>query len=746
MTGQALTVLSLLCTRALVVLSEAAPSMSTARYLSSVAASTATLSSNATDAMLLRCANDFVQRLASLLPLLRTAEPLQEDVAIGIFRIAKSNGSGNISPACIDSLLKEVDERLVGPQFAIWKPQTVLASLHAIAIASPSGPLKMVDTLLFCAKEQISQLDERKSARLLWCVATLRKESAHATLWRLLCGRLVRFSRALTSSSRSLVVEALIIVQECTCDAQHELLCVLHENRLAVQEGEAFDGEEVMMMGYDYQALKERLLSDVHLLSVDSIIHMVSQAFGTSSDGSDEANYLIQHLLSRPLKPVVCRELLELLAKVGNSEVAQSLRMKAVECIRGEYGQGSFGKHDPIRDLATVSIAFALERQQTLAVSAGTRMLLEDLIARCHGMSDGVWDRYSGRVTGVLAVALDVLASFVQTGKKPPSLTGIYHQLEQFPESWERGSSPSAVITECAACVCSACHLLRVLSLLNSPFSTAAPPSSVETATLGDGNGTHGSLTEALLRRCTDVFSREGTLLPRAVVFDMWRASTGVEGTSSAVLQPLMELLLNYTEKHPADFPLREVAKFFGTDCHRFPAEAFELFVRCLRNESDNVASSHLDMLVSSMEGVAARGDKALLQRLQLMLFLRPIGHEKALIHAVLFKTPQLVRLFNCCNTASDLTASMQATLLELMVSSCGRCTTMEELNTAASLLPHIERGALKDALAWALAANAQRMHPAVTPDVQKALLIVYLQKGGVAVEEDLLQALRRRA
>ncbi|RNF26027.1 uncharacterized protein Tco025E_01732 [Trypanosoma conorhini] len=747
MTAQARTGLPLLCTRAMLVFAEAAPSMSTARYLSSAAASTASLTRSAPDALLLRCTNAFVQRLASLLPLLHTVEPLHEEVAIGIFRVAKSSGNGNISPACIGSLLQEVDERLVGSQFAMWKPHTIVASLHAIAVASPSGPLNMVDTLLYCAKEQLPRLDERRTARLLWCLATLRREATHAALWRALCARLVRLSKVLTPASLFLVVEALFIVPECTCDAQQELLCVLHGARLAGRDSDNFYGEETAMMGSDYQALKDRLLSDAHLLPVESIIRMLSQTSGTSVEAADEVDYLLQHLLRRPLRPVVCRELLEFLATVGKSEVAQSLRVKAVECIGAEARRGSPGEDDAVRDLASVCVAVVLERQQTLAVSVESRGLLEEFIVRCHGMGDTVWGRYCGRIAGVLAVALDLLSTCGRTDKKFPALAAIDCLLEQFPGAWERGGGTSAEAAECVACVCSACDLLRVPSLLRATFSGAAAPASpLEAATASDGSGTQGGRTDALLRRCTEVFAREGTFLPSAAVFDMWRAAAGAAETRLAALQPLIEWLLSYTEAHPADFSLMDVARFMGSKQHRLPAEAFELFVRCLTNELDGVTPSHLEVLVASLEGVAAQGDTAMLQRIQLLLFLRPLGHEQALIHAVAFTTPQLVRLFNCCSVASDLRASMQATLLELIVGACGRCATMAELNTAASLLPQLERGPLKDALAWALAANARRMPPALTPDVQKALLIVYLQKGGAAVAEDLLQTLRRRA
>ncbi|ESL07222.1 hypothetical protein TRSC58_05094 [Trypanosoma rangeli SC58] len=747
MAAQAQTVLSLLCTRAMVVLAEAAPSMSTARYLSSGAASLSSLVRNTPDTLLLRFTNAFVQRLAFLLPLLRTVEPLQEEVAISIFRIAKNNGSGNISPACIDSVLKEVDERLVGSQFALWKPQTIIASLHAIAVASPSGSLNMVDTLLFCAKEQLPRLDERSTARLLWCVATLHKEAAHATLWRALCGRLVRFSKVITPTSLSLVVEALFIVPGCMCDAQQELLCVLHETRLAGKDSETFHGEEEAVMGNDYQALKDRLLSDAHLLPVESIIHMLSRTSGASLETSDEVNYLLQCLLRRSLKPAMCRELLEFLATIEKSEVTQALRAKAVECICAGDSSDFSGTDNVLRDLASICVAVVLERHQTLGVSMGARKLLEEFIVKCHDVNDTVWGRCSGRIAGVLAVALDVLGACGQTSVRSPSLAGSVLLLEQFPEAWERGGCTSAEITECVACVCSACDLLRVPALLRTPLSASTSAASPVEATMGgDMSGTQGGRTDALLRRCTKVFAREGTFLPSEAVFDMWRAAAGAAGTCLAALQPLMEWLLNYTEEHPADFSLMTVTRFLGANHSRLPAEAVELFVRCLTKESDGVTPTHLDVLVTSLEGAAGQGDTALLQRLQLMLFLRPLGHERALIHAVSFTTPQLVRLFKCCSLASDLTASMQATLLELIISSCGRCATMAELNTAASLLSQLQRGPLKDALARSLAVNARRMPLAVTPDVQKALLIVYLQKGGVAVAEDLRQALQCRA
>ncbi|KEG15423.1 hypothetical protein DQ04_00081220 [Trypanosoma grayi] len=740
-------ILSLLSERA-VSLGDASPCMGTARYLGSIGASLVALSRSTRDVQLARCANTAVQQLASLLPRLPVAVPFPDEVAVHVFRIVKGGSDVNLSPATIGSLLTELDERITGAQIAMWRPQTIVASLHAIAKAALTGPLDMVDALLFCEKQQLSQLDERKTAQLLWCIARLQMEREHAALWKATCRRLLRFSKNMSSTSRLLVVEALITVPECVCDAQQELLCAVQEARLAERDMDAFEGEEEVMMGSDYQALKVRLLSDAHLLPVESIVRMLTKALSASTAGSDEVDYLLRHLQRRSLKAEVCRELLEVLARLEPTELTQSLRRQVIDCIRpGSDGHVESSQVvvvvDPVHALGTVCTAAALERQHTRTVGAETRGLLEELLEKCHEMHDVVWNRYSGRLAGTLGVALDVLASCDPAKEDCASAANCRRMLERFPRAWEEGGVTSAVVTECAACVCSACELLRVPHLLRSTERTIGATDVV----MEEEGETESSMyrgTDALLQRCTDTLERFAPFLSAAVAFEIWRAAAGVATGRSGALRPLMVLLLTFAEQHPAEFSLREVAMFVGAECHQFPAEAFELFVRCLMNESKNVTPAQLDVLAAAVEAVAARLDKALLEKLLLQLFLRPLGQEKALVRTIPIPTSVLVRLYRCCDVASDVAASMQATLLELIVDSCAQCTTMEELNTAASLLPQLQQGTLKDALAWALTKRGT-LNAAVAPDVQKALLVVYLQKAGVAVDEGLLTALRRR-
>ncbi|KAH9601132.1 hypothetical protein LSM04_002923 [Trypanosoma melophagium] len=780
-------ILTKICTRA-VALVDLPPRIENVRHASSISSSLVSLASNKIDTELIPFANGSVERLTSLISHLPVAQALPDDVAVNILRIVKSGSRGCVSPISIKNLLMELDERTIDAQFALWKPLTVVVSLHALAKAAPTQSLHMVDTLLYCAREQLLQLDEQKTARLLWSIATLRMEMKHVSLWKATCRRLIHFLSNLTASSRSLVVEALIIVPECVCDAQQELLSVLQETRLFGRDSDtSLGGEDELLLGKDYQSLKDRLLLDAHLLSAESIIRMLSRTRSASFVDTDEVDFLLQHILRRQqLKEEACHELLEFIVTLEPSELTRSIRSHILNCIRSNCFDGLCSKDVLLSSLGTVCIATVLEKEDstTNGVSDETRLLLEGLISKCHETRDTIWERYNGKVAGLLSVALDILDSCSENIKDTLLFAESIRLLEEFPVSWERGSPGSVVITECTGCICSVCGLLRVPSLLRLSLTSSSSQTtmsteilsspSLSTATTSTKNTTNmttvvgeGGIyrrTCALLQRCTLSLERSTASLSSAFVFDIWRKTPRLvaEGGFDTVLKPLTDLLVNYTEQNPAKFSLREMTKFMRSDSHEFPVEAFELFLRCLMNESDSVTLLHLEVLVTSLETVAARREtkegtivvtgsgiggrkKLFLEQLLLLLFLRPLGHKKALVYVVTFSTPQLVRLFQCCNIVSDVVVSMQATLLELIVNSCMRCTTMEELNTAASLLPQLPSGGLKNALACAISQRAKTINVRSTPDVEKALLVVSLNKAGVPLEEELLKALRRR-
>ncbi|ORC89071.1 uncharacterized protein TM35_000142820 [Trypanosoma theileri] len=780
-----------ICTRA-VTLTNVPPCIDNVRYVSSISSSLVSLASYNVDTQLLQYANTCVQRLTSLISHLPITQTLSDDVTVSILRIVKSGSRGCISSICMRNLLMELDERTIDAQFALWKPSMVLVSLHALAKAAPTEPLEIIDTLLYCAKEHLLQLDEPKTARLLWSIATLRMEMKHTSLWKATCRRLIYFSSNLTASSRSLVVEALIIVPECVCDAQQELLSVLQETRLAGRDGDNFLGsEEELLLGKDYKSLKDRLLSDAHLLPAESIIRMLSRTHSASSVDTDEVDFLLQHILRRQqLGEDLCHELIKFVVTLEPSEVTRSIRRHILNCIRANCLDRLCAKDALLSSLGTVCIATVLEKEDstTHEVSRETQLLLEELISKCHEIRDLVWERYNGKLAGLLSVALDILDSCNENIRDTVLFAEITRLLEEFTASWERGNPGSVVVTECTGCLCSVCDLLRIspllrLSLTSSSLSSSSSPSSLNTTTTSTntikmmtavGEGGIYTRTCGLLQSCTLSLERCTSSLSPAVVFDLWRRTPRLvaDGGFGNVLLPLTELLLNYAEQNPAQFSLREMTKFMRSDSHEFPVEAFEIFVRCLMNESDSVTSLHLEVLLTALETVAAQrgikeetsaatpapttvgsvsttggggGNKLFLERLLLLLFIRPLGHKKALVYVAAFSTPQLVRLYQCCNIVSDVIVSMQATLLELIVNSCVRCTTMAELNTAASLLPQLSPGGLKNALACALAQRAKTMNVASTPDLHKALLVVYFNKAAIPLDEELLKALRRR-
>lgn len=794
-------VLTLLCTRASSLLTTggetAAPSCDafTIRYVSGVSSSLVSLSCTTRDTQLHQCALQWVERLSSQLKHFPEGAPLVDEVVVNIFRVVKnsmrsSNGSwgeGSVPSLCINGLLLGLDERLTGMQFASWRPQAVLYSLQAIAMTECARQLGMTNLLFYCAKEHLQQFDENRVARLLWCVAKLQQEEAQAVLWKLACRRLLRLYPKLKAPSRALVLESLLLTHGCTCEAQQQLLCLLHEDMSSNREsGEHHDSEgeypatALMDIEGEYHVLKARLLSQVHHLPVGTLIAMLRGGSGQLSPCSPHSGgattadtettyYLLKHLIRRPLDGAACREVLEVIASFEPTDLTESLRRHVLDCVSSKRSTATSVGNNPAQLLEVICLAVVLERQQVRNVGEELLSLLHSLIIECYSMRDAPLRRCCGRLAGLLSVALDVFtACRGKIDPMDPAITECSSIIAKFPEVWEQnGVVVTSTVSECITAVRVICELLRVPPLLRVVTESATSPTIVSS----EGNSTDGhsgslgsrqKLVEPLLERCAKCLHRDNVLVPASAVFDTWQHVARVSSSSAIIggpvsrlggggkhdaLQQIVTELFTYTEKRPSEFPLREIAKFLGASSHPLPMEAYDLFIRCLKNERKNVSAHYLELLLSSLEEVSARGDKVVLERLLLSLFVRSLGHDDAFAHTAPFTARQFVRLFHCCtNLTLNAAASMRATLLQRMTVACSEAAGIDDLNAVASLLPLLQQGAQRDALAAALVARGKVLNPATMSDVQKALLLVYLYKAGVPIDDGLTDAFRRRA
>nr|CCC89273.1 conserved hypothetical protein [Trypanosoma congolense IL3000] len=753
----------------------------TVRFVSGVTSSLVSLSCGVRDMQLHERAREWVEALSLELQRFPNGAPLPDEAVINVLRVVRSSGNsggswgiGSISSLCLSTMLMELDERIMGPQLAPWKPRAVLFSLHAIATANCAVQLSMVNSLLYCAKEHLQQLDEQRTARLLWCIAKLQQVETHSVLWKSTCRRLLRMFPKLKYSGRALVLEGLLLFPDSTCEAHYQLLSLLHNEHHSRMASEFGDDDEdrpttpVCGNHGAYQTLKTRLLSQVHQLPVSSLTAMLLVSGGTNihcslsasqrgSVDSETTYYLLRHLAGRSLNGAECREVLEAVAFVEPSELTELLVLHIISCIRSVVSPTGPTGIDRIRMLETVCVAVAVEQQRTRGSNGAVLALLRLLIVECHKLRDSVLQRYDGRLVGILSVALDVLAAGggdgVQRGSAPDE---CFKFITGFPDSWAKGSTVGdAALVECVSAVCSACKLLRVppvLRLLSHPAVSR-----------GRGGSTVSGQnhTEPMLERCGKIFKNVDVPIPISSVFDIWQHIAGVSAVTAAgafeykignggehdVLQQVAAVLFLYTEKKPSSFPLREVARFVGAAPSSLPVQAYELLIRCLKKEHVNVNAHYLEILLLALEETDARGDKAALERLMLSLFIRSLGHETSLAEGAPFTAQQLVRLFHCSSRLSmNATASMRATVLQRIIFACGESNGIEELNTAASLLPQLPPGPHKNALAAALIERGKAINPSAMPDVQKGLLLVYLYKAGQLEDKSLVEAFRRKA
>ncbi|KAG8344562.1 hypothetical protein TRVL_04604 [Trypanosoma vivax] len=780
--------------------SPAPPSTSTVRYTSSISAALAVLAGIGTrNAQFRLCASQCIQQLAIVLERVPVGAPLPNEVVSDVLRVVKRGCSASIndtiiSSICMNNLLHSIDDRIVGPQFASWKPQAVIAALYSLAKAQHTEPLRMIGSLLCCAKEHLHHLDERGTTRLLWCMAKFGQEKTFPTLWKRTCNRLLHFFSKLQPSSRALLMEGLLLVPDCECDAQQQLTCLLYDGYQRSRVNNTHSGEEdtpavttSAAIRDDYSVLKGKLLSHVHLLPVDAILSMLrrtcnSSTFPTAqlpitgrlvSDGNASSatnmeivDYSLKHLLYRTLQPSECRELLEIISSLELSELTRLLQTHIVKCISSMCTETQrVTEHRQM--LESICIAIAMEYEQKQNASEEVLRLLTSLCVSCHLTRYEALERYNGDLAGALSVALDVLAisgkPLVVGQNDALALTSLTKLVEEFPFSWEKGGAVS--VNECAAGICAVCRLLckpLLYRFLNRGVTTPLSIT-IEGHVASVGNGRDISLksggrhTFSLLERCKQSLGRVAGSIPTSSVFDIWRQGGRVLSVTHsviaqngneprAILESIMATLLNYAEEHPSQFSLCEVSQFVGGEPQFVPVDAFELFLRCVANERKNVLPKHLDQVVATIEYSRAYANVLRLERLLILLFLRPLGHESSLGHSAPFTIHQLVRLFTCCAYVPlAVGASMQATLLERIVTSCGLSTEIEELIVAASLLQQLEPGPVKSALVSTLTRQGICLNPKNAKDVQKALLLVYLYKAGVQVDGDLLQSLRRK-
>ncbi|KPI85504.1 hypothetical protein ABL78_5424 [Leptomonas seymouri] len=289
---------------------------------------TKTPSRNEEDARLVGCLQQCADHTLDALRQLPASADLPSGISVVLFGILRSSvgfWDGDRSAQLAQQLTERVDPFVL----RTWRPRTLLAAVHAIAKACPSqAHLSLLSDVLALLHHQEAKLSERDVAMLLWCMAVLHVAEAQEPMWRSLCKLATLHFDRMNAVSRLTLSQALLLQHTCLCEAQVELLQMVHRanceldcdgdavgdaQRRLYRSGSQRGGQRRQLTAHFYSEsnthnsrtiapslLTSQLLQyTTHTLSDETLVRLLLTLFNSNSGAADELLLVLAHLTQR---------------------------------------------------------------------------------------------------------------------------------------------------------------------------------------------------------------------------------------------------------------------------------------------------------------------------------------------------------------------------------------------------------------------------------------------------------------
>ncbi|KAG5506388.1 hypothetical protein JKF63_05891 [Porcisia hertigi] len=309
--------------------------------------------SGAAGAHLLRCLRECANATLDTLTFLPYRAHIPADVCVVLLVILRSAAGFWQEDKCT-ALAQLLGEHVDPVVLQTWKPNILVATVHAFAKACPSqAELPLVTDCLVRLRQCEAQLAAQDVAAALWSIATLQLCESQLPLWGSLCRKAALLFSSMNRVSRLTVTQALLLQPLHLCESQAELLRVAHVEGMESTECISLGGDRRAGGGWRTRSPRHRgssnsvscassraggrdltselLQCTTHALTDESLVRLLIILFEKSEEATKEMRLVVAHLTLRgSLSDRLCLQLLDF-TQPRCETVALSLADLAVE-------------------------------------------------------------------------------------------------------------------------------------------------------------------------------------------------------------------------------------------------------------------------------------------------------------------------------------------------------------------------------------------------------------------------------